>query len=126
MKTYIGMAFVGMLVMMSMHTNPVAAQSKDTDKTLNKSIPDGVTKIFEGSCVKCHFDAGNNKAMARFNLTKWDEFSPGKQAKKANAVVNMVTKEKMPPEKFRQKHPESVPDKAEIKTLKEWAESLKK
>jgi hypothetical protein len=126
MKTLTGMAFVSLLALMLIYTNHVSAQSAGTDKTLSKSIPDGVTKIFESSCVKCHFDAGNNKAMAHFNLTKWDKFSPGKQAKKSNAVVNMVTKEKMPPEKYRLKHPESIPGNAEIKTLKEWADSLQK
>jgi hypothetical protein len=126
MKTLLGMAVATTFAMMSLYTNPVSAQSAGKDEAISKSIPDGVTKIFEQSCVKCHFDDGNNKARAHFNLTKWDKFSAGKQARKSNAVVNMVTTEKMPPEKYRQKHPEGVPNKEEIKTLKEWAESLQK
>lgn len=126
MKKLIGMAVVVLLFMFSLINNPAFSQSDWKGADVGKSIPDDVKEIFEQSCVKCHLESGNLKAKMHFNLSKWDKFSSEKQAKKAEDVLYQVTKEKMPPEKFRLSHPKSTPGKKEIKTLKEWAESLQK
>jgi hypothetical protein len=126
MKKLIGAAVVIFLFMTSMTNNPASAQSDWKDADVNKSIPNDVKEIFEQSCVKCHLESGNFKAKMHLNLSKWEKFSSEKQAKKAEDILYQVTKEKMPPEKFRLSHPKSVPGKREIKTIKEWAESLQK
>ena len=126
MKKLIGMAVVILLFMTTLINNPVFSQSDWKDADVNKSIPDDVKDIFEQSCVKCHLESGNIKAKMHFNLSKWEKFSSAKQAKKAEDVLYQVTKEKMPPEKFRLSHPKSVPGNKEIKTIKKWAESLQK
>jgi mono/diheme cytochrome c family protein len=126
MKKLIGAAVVIFLIMTSMTNNPASAQTDWKDADVNMSIPADVKEVFERSCVKCHLESGNFKAKMRFNLSRWDKFSTGKQAKKAEEILYQVTKEKMPPEKFRISHPKSSPGKREIKTIKEWAESLQK
>ncbi len=89
-----------------------------------KPIPENVMKIAEKSCVKCHTEPGNGMALSHLNLGNWDKFTPEKQAAKAKAMCEMVTKDKMPPKKFREKNPTDVPSKEEIKTICDWAESI--
>ena len=101
---------------------PVIAQKGDGG---NKPIPEDVMKIAKKSCVNCHSEPGKNMALAFVNLTKWSEYSPKKQAAKADAMCDMVTKEKMPPKNFKDSHPEGIPSKVEIKTICDWAQSLK-
>jgi hypothetical protein len=81
-------------------------------------------KIADKSCVNCHSEPGNGIALAHLNLSNWDKYSPEKQAAKAKAMCSMVTKDKMPPKKFRANHPDGVPTAAEVKTICNWAESL--
>ncbi len=126
MKKLIGISIASAFFITLLINNQVYSQSDKNDEELSKSFPIGVTRIFEESCVKCHLGPGIDKARFHFNLTNWDEFSTGKQARRANAVLRKVTNEKMPPKKFTIKHPESVPTKEEIKIIKEWAGSLKK
>jgi len=126
MKTLIGLTFIIILFMTCLISNPVFSQSDWKGADLGKSIPDNVKDIFEQSCVNCHLESGNLKAKMRFNLSKWEKFSSVKQSKKAEDVLYQVTKEKMPPEKYRLSHPKSVPGKREIKIIKEWVESLQK
>ena len=91
----------------------------------SKPIPADVMTIAKKACVNCHAEPGNKMALSKVNLTKWDEYSPGKQAAKAKAMCNMVSKNKMPPKNFRKKHPDAVPTQEDSKTLCDWAESLK-
>jgi len=124
MKKLIGTAVVFFIFMTSMTNNPASAQSDWKDADVNKSIPDDVKEVFEKSCVNCHLESGNFKAKLHFNLSKWEKFSSVKQAKKAEDVLYQVTKEKMPPEKFRISHPKSAPTNHEIKIISKWAEAL--
>ena len=87
-------------------------------------IPDKVMKIADKSCVNCHSEPGNFMAISHLNLSAWDKYSPEKQAAKAKAMCNMVTKEKMPPNNYRKNHPEGVPSLDETKTICDWAQSI--
>lgn len=126
MKKLKGMAVIMLLFMTSLISSPAFSQSDWKGADQGKSIPDDVIEIFEQTCVQCHVESGNFKAKFRFNLSRWDKFSSAKQARKAEDVLYQVTKEKMPPEKFRLSHPKSIPGKKEIKIIKEWAVSLQK
>jgi len=88
----------------------------------SKPISDNVMKIAKKSCVNCHTEPGNHMALAHLNLSNWDKYSPEKQADKAKAMCNMVSKGKMPPKHFTDKHPDGVPSKDEIKTICDWAQ----
>ena len=89
-----------------------------------KPIPANIMKIAEKSCVKCHTEPGNFMALSHLNLSNWDKYSAEKQASKAQAMCKMVSKDKMPPKKFREEHPDGVPTKEEINTICNWAQSL--
>jgi hypothetical protein len=104
--------------------NKASAQNAQKVVSDSKPIPKEVMNIVDKSCVNCHSEPGNGMAMSHVNLSKWDKYSPEKQAAKAKAMCNMVSKDKMPPKKFRENHPEGVPSKEEIKTICDWAESL--
>jgi hypothetical protein len=102
----------------------LSARSATADKG-EKSIPDNVLKIAQKSCVKCHSKPGESLALKKVNLGEWDKLSPGKQAEKAQKMCDMVTKEKMPPNKFRKSNPNDLPTKEEIAIICDWAQSLK-
>lgn len=88
-------------------------------------IPDSVVSIAKLSCINCHADGGKAMAMAHVNLSKWDTYSPEKQIAKALDMCKMVTKGSMPPKAFKASHPEGVPTAKQIRTICNWANSLK-
>ena len=120
----ITIAVVCVLLITTVIINHLTAQAAPKGAVVGKSIPAGVMKIAEKSCVKCHTEPGKGMALAHLNLTNWDKYSPEKQADKAKAMCSMVTKDKMPPKSFRAKNPDGVPTTAEVKTICNWAESL--
>jgi hypothetical protein len=81
-------------------------------------------KIADKSCVRCHTEPGDFMALSHLNLSNWDKYSPEKQADKAKAMCTMVTKDKMPPKGFREKHPDDVPTSKELNTICDWAQSI--
>lgn len=102
----------------------VSAQSAQQAAGVSVKIPDGVMRIAEKSCINCHKEPGNSMALAHVNFTKWESYSPEKQASKAQAMCNMVTKSKMPPKGFRKDHPDAVPSTEDIKVICDWAQSV--
>jgi hypothetical protein len=94
--------------------------------TNSGTLPDDVNTIVKNSCIDCHGEGGSKMAMSHVNFTKWNEYKPEKQASKAEAICNQVTKEKMPPKKFKAEHPDRVPTAAQIKILCDWSNSLNK
>jgi hypothetical protein len=90
------------------------------------ALPDDVKTIIKNSCIGCHGEGGSKMAMTHVNFSKWEEYKPEKQASKAEAICNQVTKEKMPPKKFKAEHPDLVPTAAQVKILCDWSNSLKK
>ena len=81
-------------------------------------------KIAQKSCVKCHAEPAKGMPISVLNLTSWGNLSEEKQAAKANAMCKMVSKDKMPPKKFRTNNPESVLTTEEITAICDWAKSL--
>lgn len=128
MKKSISITFavLGIIFLSSMILNDEPGWSSRKDGKDSKPIPSNVMKIFEESCVKCHTGGGNWWAEMHLNLSKWDKFSPGKQAYKAKRMCKKVSNGKMPPKGFREKHPDATPTKDEIKIICDWATSIKK
>jgi len=102
------------------------AQSDQKDIVQSNPIPEEVMKIVEKACVNCHSEPGKTLALSHLNLSEWDQYSIEKQAGKAKAMCNEITKDKMPPQKFRANFPEAVLTTDEIKTICDWAQSLQK
>ena len=118
------LTFAMVLIIKALIINPVSAQTTEKSAAVGKPIPENVMKIAEKSCLNCHFEPGNGMALSRVNFTKWGEYSPEKQASKANAIYKEVSKNKMPPKNFRKNHPDSIPNKDEIQAINDWALSL--
>jgi hypothetical protein len=110
------------LFIMAIFVNQMFAQTSKTEG--GKAIPENIVKIADRSCVKCHAEPGSAMALSHLNITKWDKYSPEKQAAKAKDMCTQLTKDKMPPKKFRDKNPGAAPTKDEIKIFCDWAQSL--
>ncbi len=103
-----------------------------TDKTIpqNKdkvpgAIPENIDAVIQKSCKPCHFQGGGFMPTFHVNFSKWDKYSPEKQAKKARQICSILLDNKMPPEEVRTKRPEKVPTKDQVSAICKWAESLK-
>ena len=96
------------------------------DPSMTSSIPDSVSKILEKSCFPCHSAPGNGMAMMHLDFDKWETYKTDKQADKAKAVCNKVTKGSMPPKSFRSNNPEKVPTQADVQVICNWATSFAK
>ena len=118
----IAVAFLSILLITAQINIPLYNQSTLKSAGVSKPISDKVMKIVKKSCGNCHSEPGNGMALAHINLTNWDKYSPEKQAAKAKTMCNMVSKGKMPPKNFREKHPDGISSKEEIKTICEWAQ----
>lgn len=105
-------------------TNPIINKS-DADSTF-VSMPENVHSTFKNSCMGCHATDGNKLAMTKLDFSKWDQYKPKKQVKKAAAICKMVTKGSMPPKKFRESHPDKVPTTAQIEEICKWSGTLSK
>jgi hypothetical protein len=122
--TRLAVACAVVLFLMALITKPVFAQDTKSDVVGGKLIPESVMKITGKSCMKCHSEPGNKMALAHVNFSKWDAYTPEKQAAKAKSICKMVTKGKMPPQNFRKEHPDAVPTKDQLTTICDWSQSL--
>jgi hypothetical protein len=120
----IAVAATIILFFTAMIVHPAAVQSSNKGGSGGNPIPERVTKIIEKSCVNCHSEPGNPMAMMHLDLSNWDKYSAEKQAAKAKDMCKMVSKDKMPPKKFKEGHPDGVPTSDELKTICDWAQSL--
>jgi hypothetical protein len=118
--TLITAAVAGIISLTALMNNPISIQT--VQKT--KPIPDDVLMIAKKSCINCHAEPGKTMALSHVNLSKWDSYTAEKQAAKATAMCNMITKGKMPPKEFKQKNPGFVLSKDEIKTICDWSASI--
>lgn len=115
----IAISSMSVLLMAALSMNTVSART-----AAGKPLPADVMKIVKKSCMSCHADKGNLKARTKMNLSKWGNYSTEKQAEKAKGMCSELKKDKMPPKKYREKHPEDVPTQAEVKTICDWSASL--
>jgi hypothetical protein len=116
-------------VMVSIITASVlspAKQSSEKDSTTltTTTIPDDVQLILNKSCMDCHANGGSHMAMSMLNFSEWDNYKPGKQAKKAGAICYMISKEKMPPKSFRKNNPDAILTQAQKDLICKWSETL--
>src|SRR5512138_3612592 len=75
-------------------------------------FPENIAKILENSCFDCHSDASSNeKAVAKMNLSKWNDLSAAKKVGKLQDIQDMLNKGDMPPAKYVAKYPDRAPSK---------------
>jgi hypothetical protein len=118
--TFLKVAIACTFSFIALMSHPVSGQA--TQKA--KPIPDDVLMIAKKSCINCHAEPGKTMALSHVNLTKWDSYSAEKQASKAAAMCNMITKGKMPPKEFKKKNPGFVLTSDEIKIICDWSVSI--
>jgi mono/diheme cytochrome c family protein len=101
-----------------------AASGQQTDKS-SPAIPDNLNKIFTNSCMPCHSSKGGMMSQAKLNFTNWTKYSLEKQKEKADAILSILEKAKMPPQSARETRPDMIPTKEQIELIKKWDDSLK-
>jgi hypothetical protein len=119
--------FVSMFVlslMAAMVFHPTKSVSQKQISMASYAIPDSVAAILKNSCTGCHGNGGSGMAMSMWNFNVWDTYPAAKQAKKANAICNAITKGSMPPASVRTV-PGKVPTAAQTAIVCKWANSLK-
>ena len=95
-----------------------------TNTDVKASIPDDVNAIFETSCMACHSAGGKGMAMSMVDFSKWDNYTPEKQAKKAAKICNAVTKGSTPPKSFRESNPDAVLTDVQKEKICKWSVTL--
>jgi len=96
------------------------------DKPVSTTIQEDIYKIFQTSCIDCHAKGGKKMAMSHVNFSDWDNYPAEKKAKKADDIVKIVQKGKMPPKLYRETHPERIPIPVQIESITKWADALPK
>ena len=120
----VSVAIVCAIFISSLIINQLNAQTVKKDNASGKPVPADVMKIFTKSCSACHSEPGGSMAMSRLNFTNWDKYSPEKQADKAKAICDQVTKGKMPQKSFISKHPDAVVSAEGLNAICSWSQSI--
>jgi hypothetical protein len=124
MKSYIRLTIASAFIGIMCIANPLKAQTAQTPADSLKPIPDEVLTVLKKSCFDCHSEPGKIMPLEKLNFTKWNEYKAEKQAAKANAMCEEVTKGKMPPSKYREKNPDAVPTADDLKILCDWVKAM--
>lgn len=103
---------------------PAKAQENKAPADSLNAMPADVLAIVKKGCFDCHSKPGRIIALTHVNLTKWNEYTADKQAAKARAMCEQLTKGDMPPKRYRENNPVVVPTPEELKILCDWAERL--
>jgi len=85
-------------------------------------MPEDVGKVLKASCYDCHSkDASSKKGKLALNFDKWEDYKVTKKIGKMEAICEMVSEGKMPPEKYLKSNPDKALTDAQKKMLCEWA-----
>jgi len=104
---------------------PGVSHDRDVLKSEDKSpIPEKLSAVFQNSCKPCHWQGGKFKSTFHVNFSKWDNYSPGKQAEKAKKICTVLSNDDMPPASARKVRPEIVPTKDQVDAICKWSETL--
>jgi hypothetical protein len=95
-----------------------------SNEVITKAIPDDVNAILKASCMDCHATGGKGMAMSKVNFSEWDNYDSSKQAKKAEAICNVLTKGTMPPKAYKESHPQAVLTAEQKEMICKWSEAL--
>jgi hypothetical protein len=121
--------FLGIAVMLSILSSSDLSQAKPTGNNSTKpattvSIPDDLNVIFKNSCMACHSTGGKVMAMSKLNFSDWNNYTPDKQANKADAICKIITKGAMPPKSFLEKTPEAILTASQKDMICKWSKTL--
>ncbi|HNX66904.1 MAG TPA: heme-binding domain-containing protein [Bacteroidales bacterium] len=120
MKKYF--LFSGLLILMIICTSMVLSNGKNNPS--QAPIPDDVKAVVKNSCMACHGEGGKKMVMSIVNFSAWDNYSAEKQAKKASAVCNVITKGSMPPKGYLNANPGAVLTAGQKELICNWSKGL--
>ncbi len=130
MKKIIFVSFfsIGSLIAILLTFNPqkVTGSLNASISAPGTELPDSVRKFVQVACMDCHSDDGSSMARGKVNFSKWGTYDADKQIKKANAISKELSKNGMPPKKWRANNPDNIPTPAQIDMMIRWAKSLQK
>jgi hypothetical protein len=101
----------------------VSAIGQDSSKA-SAPLPDNVNKIVSASCMPCHSANGGSMSKSKLNFTEWTGYTADEQKTKAAKMYKELKKKEMPPKEAREKYPEIIPTKEQIKIIKAWADTF--
>jgi len=87
-------------------------------------IPENIKAIIDNKCMGCHSDetkSGKSKMKMNFDKLANGEYSTGKLISKLDKITKMLSKDKMPPQKFLDKYPDKKLTDDESKLISDWA-----
>lgn len=114
----IALLAIGLFIAAQSSTPPAQAAVSDIDS----DFPDEIVTILKQSCFDCHSsDAGNVKAKAALNFSKWDDYKVTKKINKLTGIAEQVKAKDMPPGKYLDKNPDAVLSDEQITLLTSWA-----
>lgn len=90
------------------------------------NLPDSVMQVVRTACMDCHSDDGSAFARGKLNFSKWSEYSEEKRIEKARDICDEMTKNGMPPKKWRNNNPDKIPTQAQTDLICRWASSAGK
>ena len=86
-------------------------------------FPENVVKIFQNCCFDCHGEASSNeKALAKMDLSKWNELSNSKKVGRMQDIIDILKKGDMPPAKYAAKYPDRAPSQEQKDIIIKWAQ----
>jgi cytochrome c5 len=124
MYSFLAVTMVFLIFTSSVLSPEKPADKKSTTPLVTTPIPDDLNMVFKNSCMGCHATGGSHMAMSMLDFSKWANYKPGKQAKKAAAICKMITKGAMPPKSFRESHPDAIPTETQRNMICKWSETL--
>jgi len=84
-------------------------------------FPNDVMDILKSKCLNCHVTTSKNEdAKDELDFLKWNEYSPFMKVGKLNDICEIISKGKMPPEKYLNRFPEKKLTDAQVKILCTW------
>lgn len=87
-------------------------------------FPEDVKTILDSKCMGCHNDeAKSGKSKMKLNFDKFTngDYSAGKTISKLDKITKILSKDKMPPQKFLDNYPDKKLTAEETKIISDWA-----
>jgi hypothetical protein len=117
-------AIIAMMAFIYPSRPSVIFQEKPQQTKAVSPFPENIAKIFENSCFDCHSDASSNeKALAKMNLSKWNDLSAAKKVGKLQDIEDILKKGDMPPAKYVDRYPDHAPSQEQKDIIIKWAET---
>ena len=86
------------------------------------SFPE-VKDILKSACFDCHSDvATSDKAKTALDFDQWDNYKVTRKIAKLDAICEVVSEDKMPPEKYLKSKPDRKLSDEQKKAICEWTE----